>query len=238
MSKKNLQTQVKSALLTGILVLAPIGLTVWVFIELFTFVDRFRKILPAHWQPEEWLGFHIPGLGVLLSLIIVALVGSAMKYYAGRPLVEFSELVLEKVPLVSSVYQGLKQLMQTLFSNKGTQFREVVVVEYPRKGIYCFAFLTNSDSYIRDDEELISIFLPTTPNPTSGFFLLVPISQLKSVDLSVEEAFKLIMSAGLVAPEIPRTLTPYGTSVGVDVDDSMGDKLSHEGKIPQLAKEQ
>ena len=143
----------------------------------------------------------IPGMGVLISLMVIALFGYFMRYYAGRRLIQFSESILERLPLVSGVYQGLKQFIETLFSSKGRQFSEVVMIEYPRKGIYCLAFVTNRTDYVKGKGTLVSIFLPTTPNPTSGFFLLIPQDEILSIDISVEEAFKLIMSAGLVAPE-------------------------------------
>jgi uncharacterized membrane protein len=148
------------------------------------------------------LGFPLPGLGVLVAAILVLFTGLTMRYYAGQKVVAWFELLLGRVPVLSGVYQGLKQLMNTLFTSRGQHFRQVVLMEYPRRGIYCLAFVTNEDQFVRleNDERLISIFLPTTPNPTSGFYLLIPAKDLLKLDMSSEEAFKLIMSAGIVTP--------------------------------------
>ena len=122
----------------------------------------------------------------------------------------FFESVLDRVPFINTVYQSIKQLMSTLFSEQATHFQEVVLVEYPRKGIYCFAFLTNENHFLEvSGQKLLSIFLPSTPNPTTGFYLLLPQDAVWNVDLTVEEAFKLIMSAGIVTPDVLRTATPY-----------------------------
>ena len=211
-SYRNWFSSIRASLLTGALALAPLGITLFVFFTIFTYIDGFRNVIPSRWIPESSLIFHIPGLGVFISLVLVTLFGWLMRYYVGRRLINFTEQILERLPLVYSVYQGLKQLIETLFSSKGSQFREVVVIEYPRKEIYCFAFVTNTEKYLEQEHDLISIFLPTTPNPTSGFFLLVPVEQVYKVEMSVEEAFKLIMSAGLVVPPERRNLVPYQIS--------------------------
>lgn len=198
-------------MLAGVLVLAPLGVTVWVFFALVSRADRVIELLPDGIQPQNLLGFHIPGLGVLLTLLFVLTVGLLMRYYATQQVVELYESLLARVPLLSGLYQGIKQLVDTVFMGKGTHFREVVLVEYPRRGLYCLAFLTNTEDWARledTDESLISIFLPTTPNPTSGFYLLVPRSDVRRIDLSPEEAFKVIMSAGIVTPESVHVSSP------------------------------
>lgn len=200
---KGFGPRIRSDLLAGILVLAPLGLTAWVFFGLVDFADGLIRLLPAVVRPETYLGYPIPGLGVILALILVLLTGLTMRYYAGQKVVAWFEQLLGRVPLLSGVYQGLKQLMNTLFTNRGQHFRQVVLMEYPRRGIYCLAFVTNEDPFLRLEDEntrLISVFLPTTPNPTSGFYLLVPAEDLLKLDMTSEEAFKLIMSAGIVTP--------------------------------------
>jgi len=200
---KGMGPNFRSDLLAGILVLAPLGLTAWVFFGLVGLADGLIRLLPAAARPETYLGFPIPGLGVFLALILVLLTGFTMRYYAGQKVVAWYEVVLGRVPLLSGVYQGLKQLMKTVFRKGGHHFRQVVLLEYPRRGIYCLAFVTNEDPFIRvegDSQRLISVFLPTTPNPTSGFYLLVPAVDLRKLDMTSEEAFKLIMSAGIVTP--------------------------------------
>ena len=200
---KGFGTKLRDDLLAGILVLAPVGITAWVFFFLVGLADGMIRLLPAAARPETYLGFPIPGLGVLLTLILVAVTGLTMRYYAGQKVVAWYERILGRVPLVSGVYQGFKQLVNTLFTQRGQHFRQVVLVEYPREGLYCFAFVTNEDTFMKVEgnvDRLISIFLPTTPNPTSGFYLLVPAQDLLKVDITTEEAFKLIMSAGIVPP--------------------------------------
>ena len=188
--------------------MAPLGVTVWVLFALIQFADGLIEILPEWAQPSTYLGFPIPGLGVLLAGCILGAVGFATRYYAGRRIVEFYESLLGRVPLMSGIYQGVKQLFDTVFSQKGRQFRQVVVIEYPRQGLYCLAFLTNEREFLAlggaAEGPLVGVFLPTTPNPTSGFYLMVPTRDVLAVDLTVEEAFKLIMSAGIITPAAMR----------------------------------
>lgn len=203
--------ELRRSLLAGVLVLAPLGVTFWVFFALVGRADGIIGLLPYQMQPETLLGFNIPGLGILLSLLLVAAVGSMMQYYTGRRVVEMYEGLLARVPVLSGIYQGVKQLIDTVFNRKGAHFREVVLVEYPRRGVYCLAFLTNETPYMKlpaHPDGLISIFLPTTPNPTSGFYLLVPGDDVQRLDLSPEEAFKIIMSAGIVTPEAVQLSSP------------------------------
>jgi len=196
--------------MAGLLVIGPLWLTGWLLLKLFVFFDGAIRILPIAWQPETVFGTDIPGLGIVLSLLFVYLCGVGTRAYAGRQLVLFFEGVLERVPIINTVYQSIKQLMSTLFSEKAAHFRDVVLVEYPRKGIYCFAFLTNDSQYLEvSNQRLLSIFLPSTPNPTTGFYLLLPTQDVWNVDLTVEEAFKLIMSAGIVTPELLRQATRF-----------------------------
>lgn len=198
------------SIVAGLLIIGPLWLTGYLLLKLFVFFDGAIRILPKAWQPEALFGQEIPGLGILLSLVFIYVVGLGTRVYAGRQLVGFYESVLQRVPIISGVYQAIKQLMTTLFSEQANHFRDVVLVEYPRKGIYCFAFLTNDQQYLLvEDQSVLSIFLPSTPNPTTGFYLLLPEADVWNVDLTVEEAFKLIMSAGIVTPDIMRTATPY-----------------------------
>ena len=225
---KGYGTKLRDDLLEGILVLAPVGITAWVFFFLVGIADGMIRLLPEAARPETYLGFQVPGLGVLLALILVALTGWTMRYYAGQKVVDWYERWLGRVPLVSGVYQGFKQLVNTLFNQRGQHFRQVVLVEYPRPGIYCFAFVTNEDAFLRVEgktDRLISIFLPTTPNPTSGFYLLVPAQDLLKVDITTEEAFKLIMSAGIVPPADLRLANEWigMTNPGVMITPPSGD---------------
>jgi len=206
----NLPSRIRSDLFAGFLVVVPVGITIWVFFALVDLADGLIRGLPSVVRPETYLGFPIPGLGVLVTVLVVFLVGLGMRYYLGQRVLEAVEGVLARVPLASGIYQGLKQVVQTVAANRGAQFRQVVLVEYPRRDLYCLAFVTNQTSFmeiegVEEVGDLVSIFLPTTPNPTSGFYLLVPKRDLRKVDISVEAAFKLIMSAGIVTPGGIRT---------------------------------
>lgn len=206
----------RGALITGALILAPLGITIWVFVTLVGIADGLLQLLPDALQPETYLGFPIPGLGIVATVVLVALVGFGMRYYTGRRIVELYEAALGRVPILNALYQGLKQLFDTVLSKRGKHFRQVVLLEYPRKGIWCLAFLTNERDFLRaegvESAPLVSVFLPTTPNPTSGFYLLVPSDDVRLVDISVEEAFKLIMSAGIVTPDTVRSARPMSAS--------------------------
>ena len=193
--------------MAGLLILAPLGLTIWVFWALVGFADSSIRLLPQWARPETYLGHPIPGLGIVLSLFVLALVGYGTRAYAGRRLIEWVEGLLARVPVLSGVYHGVKQLFENVFNPESRHFRRVVIVEYPRRGVFCFAFVTNEQadpalggSLPGDPQGLVSLFLPTTPNPTSGFYLLVPRAEVYDTPYSVEEAFKLIMTAGIVLP--------------------------------------
>ena len=152
--------------MAGLLVIGPLWLTGWLLLKLFVFFDGAIKILPLAWQPETLFGRDIPGVGIALSLLFVYLCGVGTRAYAGRQLVLFFEGLLDRVPVINTVYQSIKQLMSTIFSEKATHFRDVVLVEYPRKGIYCFAFLTNETQYLEvSDQRLLSIFYRRHPIP-------------------------------------------------------------------------
>lgn len=199
-------TRIRGAFIAGILVVVPLGATIWVLTFVMGFLEGTVRLLPAKIQPEVVIGQPIPGLGILLTLTTVFLAGTLTRSFIGQRVIDFYEAMLSRVPIVSSVYQGVKQLTEALFSGKQGQFRQVVLVEWPRRGVYAIAFHTGEAflSAADPDEELVNVFLPTTPNPTSGFYLMLARSEIRPLDLTVEEAFKLIMSAGIVAPD--RTL--------------------------------
>ena len=144
------------------------------------------------------IGFPIPGLGIVLTLILLLLFGTIARHYAGRRIIGWYESLLKRVPVISSVYLGLKQLFETLFSHKRERFSQAVVVEYPRKGLYCVAFVTNENSALEGYADLISVFLPTTPNPTSGFFLMVPKSVMIGMSSELIMIFEGFMSRCMI----------------------------------------
>lgn len=190
-------------LIAGLLVWVPLGVSVLVIKFLVDLMDQTLLLLPAAYQPETLLGFRIPGLGVLLTLIVVLLTGVVAANLLGNKLVALWERLLARIPLVRSIYSSVKQVMETIFTN-GKSFSKVVLVEYPRREAWTLAFLTGETwQPLQDQNEafMVNIFVPTTPNPTSGFFLIVPRKDIIELDISVDDALKMIISAGVVVPK-------------------------------------
>jgi len=205
----------RSDFIAGILVVMPLAITVLVGIWVTSTIDGLLDVLPDAVHPERIFRRELPGLGIAVTLAVIVLAGAASRYVTGRKVVSWYEAVLLRVPILRVVYQGFRQLLGTLLENQATSFRQVVLVEYPRRDAWALAFLTGAADFLAThaehgrlhDEALVSVFLPTTPNPTSGFYLVMPTTDVLLVDLSVEEAFKLIMSAGIVNPEALRGVT-------------------------------
>ncbi len=190
-------------LVAGLLIWVPLGVTVLIIKFLVDLMDQTLLLLPEAYQPVNLLGFTIPGLGVVLTVVIVLATGIIAANLFGRQLVRIWESFLARIPLVRSIYSGVKQVMETLFSGSGKSFRKVVLVEYPRREMWTLAFLTGdgADEIVaKTGKQLINLFVPTTPNPTSGFFLMVPREDVKELDMPVDAGLKLIMSAGVVLP--------------------------------------
>ena len=202
--KPSLMARMRAYFLAGILVTAPIGITVylaWIFIN---FVDRqVTPLIPAPYNPENYLPFSIPGLGLIIVITILTLIGAVTAGFVGRLFQRTSERVLARVPVIRSVYSATKQIFETVLARQSTAFREAVLVEYPRRGIWAIAFITGrtkGEVQNLTEEEVINIFLPTTPNPTSGFLLFVPKKELVPLSMAVEEAIKMVISGGIVTP--------------------------------------
>lgn len=193
-------------LFTGLLVIVPGVITAWVLSWIVSTLDQTLQILPGSWQPDKLLGFHIPGFGVLLTLSILLAVGALASNFAGRKLVEWGDLVVSRIPVVRSIYSSVKQVSDTLFSESGNAFRTAVLVQWPREGVWTVAFVTGVPNgevaaYLRD--EFVSVYVPTTPNPTGGYFVLVRKSDCIELDMSIDAALKYIVSMGVVAPPSP-----------------------------------
>ncbi len=189
--------------ITGLLVLVPLAITLWVLNLIIGTMDQSLLLLPEHWRPKSLIGFDIPGLGTILTLLIIFLVGLAAHNFIGRQVVNVWEAVLTRIPVVNSIYSSVKQVSDTLFSSSGNAFRKALLVEYPRKGSWTIAFLTGipgGDVKNHLQGEFVSLYVPTTPNPTSGFFLMVPRADTIELNMSVDEALKYIVSMGVVAP--------------------------------------
>jgi uncharacterized membrane protein len=167
-------------------------------------MDQSLLLLPEEWRPRAMLGVDIPGIGTILTLLIILLTGVVAHNYFGKKLVYVWELLLARIPVVNSIYSSVKQVSDTLFSSSGNAFRKALLVQYPRQGAWTIAFLTGTpggDVRNHLPEGYISIYVPTTPNPTSGFFLMIPKTDAIELDMSVDEALKYIVSMGVVAPE-------------------------------------
>jgi uncharacterized membrane protein len=197
--------RVRVNFLTGLVIVAPVVLTIYIVWSVVTFIDA--QVVP--WVPEvynlnHYFGAEIPGFGVVIFFIFTAVVGALTKNLFGRQLVRFGEDVVERMPVVRSLYNALKQIVETVLSQSATSFKQVCIVEYPRKGLWAIAFVstdTRGEIPSRAGEpEMLSVFLPTTPNPTSGFLLFVPKHEVVILEMSVEAAAKLVISAGLVMP--------------------------------------
>lgn len=190
-------------LLTGLAVWLPLAATILVAMFLVDLMDRSLLLLPEAYRPEALLGVHIPGLGVLLTLFIILITGFIAANYFGSKLLSLVDLVLQRVPLIRSVYGGMKSLSDTVLTGSGEAFRKVLLIEYPRKGLYTLAFQTSeaaAEVQGKTGVELVTVFVPTTPNPTSGFIVMVPKAEAVELDMSVEEALKMVISLGVVTP--------------------------------------
>lgn len=181
----------------------PLGVTFLVVRAIVGFLDKSLLLLPDAFQPDRLIGFHIPGLGVLLAVALVLITGMIMANLLGRRLVAFWESLLARIPLVRTLYSAVKQIMEAVLATDAKSFRKVLLVEYPRKGVWSLAFMTSDDLGEVQDKTIanvISVFIPTTPNPTSGFVLMVPESDVIELDMAVEEGLKMIISMGVVVP--------------------------------------
>jgi len=198
-------------LIAGLLVWLPIVVTVLILKFLIDLVDGTLLLLPAAAQPENLIGFRIPGLGLVLSGVVLLVTGMIMTNLMGRSMVSFWEGLLARIPVVRAIYSASKQLTETLFSGSGKSFRKVVMVRYPHADSWTLAFLTGEgmpEANAKTGHNLANVFVPTTPNPTSGFFLMVPREEIIELDMSVDAGIKLILSAGAVLPPEAKPAAP------------------------------
>ncbi|SFK13211.1 DUF502 domain-containing protein [Methylophaga sulfidovorans] len=191
-------------LIAGLLVWMPLGITFLVIRAIVGFLDQTLLLLPKAYQPNNLLGFHIPGLGVLLAVVLVLATGMIVANLLGRRLVNAWESLLSRIPLVRTLYAGIKQILEAVLATDGQSFRRVLLVEYPRKGVWSLAFMTSDqlgEVQEKTRSEVMSVFIPTTPNPTSGFVLMLPKEDVIELDMSVEQGLKMIISMGVVVPD-------------------------------------
>jgi len=190
---------------TGLLILVPLAITLWVVNLIIGTMDQSLLLLPARWRPEALIGFYIPGLGTILTLLIIFLTGLATRNFIGNRVVQVWEAAVIRIPVVKTIYSSVKQVSDTLFSSSGNAFRKALLVEYPRKGCWTIAFLTGvpgGDVKNHLQGDYVSLYVPTTPNPTSGFFLMVPRADTIELNMTVDAALKYIVSMGVVSPDI------------------------------------
>lgn len=190
--------------ITGLLILVPLAITAWVLNAVISTMDQSLLIVPERWQPRTLIGFDIPGLGTILTVAIIFVTGLLTNNLAGNYMVRLWERLLHRIPVVSSLYGSVKQVSDTLFSSSGNAFRKAVLVPYPHEHSYTIGFLTGvpgGDTRNHLHGDYVSIYVPTTPNPTSGFFLMMERSRVVELDMSVDAALKYIVSMGVVAPE-------------------------------------
>lgn len=195
--------RLRAYLIAGLLVWIPLGVTIFVVRLLNGLMDRSLVLLPARYHPEQWLGFAIPGLGIVLTLVLLVVTGFLAANFVGRSMVGLWESLLQRIPIVRSVYSASKNFAEVVFSEGNESFKKVLLVEYPRKGVYCLAFQTAStlgEVQARTGEEVVCTFVPTTPNPTSGFIVMMPRSEIIELDMTVDDALKMIFSLGVVVP--------------------------------------
>ncbi|HWQ95041.1 MAG TPA: DUF502 domain-containing protein [Gammaproteobacteria bacterium] len=190
-------------LIAGLLVWLPLSVTLLVIKLLVDLMDNTLLLIPEAYRPDTLLGFHLPGLGVVLSIAILFVTGIVAANFFGRRLVDVWERLLARIPLVRSIYSGTKQVSETLFAPGGQSFRKVLLIEYPRRGLWTVAFqtgVTAGEAQAKTADEVINVYMPTTPNPTSGFFLMVPKRDVIELDMSVDEGLKMIISMGVFVP--------------------------------------
>ncbi|MEL0435505.1 DUF502 domain-containing protein [Phycobacter sp. K97] len=204
--KPGLLARLRSSFFTGIVVIAPVGLTLWLLWTVMGWIDGVvLPLVPHNLRPEQYIGINLRGVGLIIFLLFTIMVGWVAKGIIGRSLITFAENLVDRMPVVRSIYSGIKQISETVFAQAESSFDKACLIEYPRRGIWAIGFVsTKAKGEIATRAQtsggLMSVFIPTTPNPTSGFLLFVPEEDVTMLDMSVEDAAKLVISAGLVYP--------------------------------------
>jgi len=195
---------VRKYLITGLLIWIPLVITIWVLKLIVETLDQSLLLLPPEWRTESFLGVHVPGLGVILTLVIVFVTGVIATNFLGARLVQLWNAILHRIPVVNSIYSSVKQISDTLFSSSGQAFRKALLVQWPREGMWTIAFLTGrpgGDVVQHLQGDYVSVYVPTTPNPTGGYFVMMQRKDVIELDMSVDTALKYIISMGVVSPD-------------------------------------
>ncbi|NQZ54770.1 MAG: DUF502 domain-containing protein [Piscirickettsiaceae bacterium] len=190
-------------LIAGLLIWIPLGITFLVIRAIVSLLDRVWLLLPQVYQPDNLVGFHIPGLGVVLSIVLVLATGMIVANMIGKRIIAAWESLLARIPIVRTLYAGIKQIMEAVLATDAKSFRKVLLIEYPRKGLWSLAFMTSDnlgEVQAKAGSKVISVFVPTTPNPTSGFVIMVPVEDAIELDMPIEDGLKMIISMGVVIP--------------------------------------
>ena len=205
-------SKLRKYLFTGFIVAAPIGATLYVIWLVVTLTDQwFKPWIPDIYNPDNYLPISIPGIGLVFVIVVLILLGFVTANFFGRTIIGWGERMVERMPLVRSIYKTFKQIIETVMAEHSSSFQYAAIIPYPRQGLWAIAFVATETkgevaTRLGEDEKFVSVFLPTTPNPTSGFLLFVPEKDVIYLDMSVEDAAKLVISAGLVSPEKLPTL--------------------------------
>ena len=222
--------RLRNYFLTGLIICAPVGITVYLVWSLIGWVDSWViPYIPAVYNPDTYLPFSLPGFGLLIALFSITVVGFLTANYIGRTIWSYGEDILGRMPVVRNLYSGLKQIFQTVLSDKSSSFQEVGLIEYPRKGLWAIVFIaTDARGEVdvklkKAKQETVAVFLPTTPNPTSGFLLFVPKKDVTILDMKVEDAAKLVISAGLVTPDVVADKLPPKSKLAKSIKKAKAD---------------
>ncbi|MEE4013627.1 DUF502 domain-containing protein [Roseibium sp. FZY0029] len=205
-------TRLRNYFLTGLVIAGPIGITLWLTWTFIKWVDGWVKpFVPKLYNPDTYLPFPIPGFGLIVAIFVLTMVGFLAANFLGRSFISVGEKIVGRMPLVRNIYSGLKQIFETVLDERGSSFTTAALIEYPRRGLWAIVFISTDtkgevERRLKDKADTLSVFLPTTPNPTSGFLLFVPKEDVIELDMSVEDAAKLVISAGLVNPKYPEIL--------------------------------
>jgi len=204
-------TALKRYFLTGLLILVPLGITVWVMTALFGLLDQSLLLLPEQWQPEAWLGFRLPGLGLILTAAVILVTGLLATNLIGQRLVAFWEGVFKRIPVVKSIYGSVKQVSDSLLTGSGMAFKKVLLVHYPHPDAWSLAFQTNVPDEVNThlNRDYVAVFIPTTPSPVNGFYFYVRRDAIIELDMSIDAAFKAIVSMGVVSAPIKPAIANY-----------------------------
>jgi uncharacterized membrane protein len=195
--------KIRNYMIGGLLIWIPFMITVWVVRFLSGILDSSLLLLPPSWRPEAVFGTYVPGLGIALSLLLLFVTGVLVKNLFGGQMVAVLESLVRRIPVMGAVYGGAKTFSETVLTDKGTSFKQVVMVEFPRKGVFSIGFITSHDleeAQAKTAQEVTCVFVPTTPNPTTGFIVLVPKNEVVIMDMTVDEAFKMLLTLGVVVP--------------------------------------